>query len=217
MSTAISRTLVATGAAAGLALLATGTAAAHVTADAPGAKQGGYAVVTFRVPTESATANTTGLTVKLPGLSSARTEPMPGWSTRIDKNEQNQIVAVTWTADPGNPGVSATQFERFVLAVGPLPQQESVSFPAAQTYSDGKVVDWNQPMGPDGAEPEHPAPEITLAAGGSGDDHSVAAEDHDTDEHETDGTARWLGGLGLALGAVGALLGLAALVRGRRS
>lgn len=213
----ISRALVTTAAATGLALLAAGTADAHVTADAPGAKQGGYAVVTFRVPTESTTAATTGLTVKLPGLSSARTEPLPGWSTRIDKNDQNQIVAVTWTADPGNPGVSATQFQRFVLAVGPLPAQETVSFPAIQTYSDGKVVEWNQPMGPDGAEPEHPAPEIALAAGGSGDAHGVVANDSDDDEHESDDTARWLGGIGLALGAVGALLGLGALVRGRRS
>ncbi|BCK52290.1 YcnI family protein [Nocardia wallacei] len=212
----ISRALVAAGAATGLALLATGTADAHVTADAPGATQGGYAVVTFRVPTESATAATTGLTVKLPGLSSARTEPLPGWSARIDKNDQNQIVAVTWTADPGNPGVSATQFQRFVLAVGPLPTQDTVRFPATQTYSDGKVVEWNQPMGPDGSEPEHPAPEIALAAGGPGDAHTVAANDSD-DEHETDDTARWLGGIGLALGAVGALLGLGALVRGRRS
>ncbi|MBB5913722.1 uncharacterized protein YcnI [Nocardia transvalensis] len=214
MSPAISRALVAAGAAAGLALLATGTAAAHVTADAPGAAQGGYAVVTFKVPTESATAATTKLKVTLPELVSARTEPMPGWTSSIDKNDKNLAVAVTWTAEPGNPGVAPGQFQRFVLSTGPLPKQDTVSFPAAQTYSDGKIVDWNQPMGPDGSEPEHPAPELTLAAAGSGDDHASSAA---ASESESDDTARWLGGIGLALGAIGALLGLGALVRGRRS
>ena len=49
------------------ALLAlAGPAAAHVTVNAPGATQGGYAVVAFRVPSESATASTTKLVVQLP-------------------------------------------------------------------------------------------------------------------------------------------------------
>ncbi|WP_280267612.1 YcnI family protein [Nocardia wallacei] len=216
MSTVIPRAVFTAGVATGLALLGSGTAAAHVTADAPGAEQGGYTVVTFKVPTESATAATTKLTVTLPGLSSARTEPMPGWTATVDKNDKNQAIAVTWTADPGNPGVAPGQFQRFVLSAGPLPEQATVGFPAAQSYSDGKVVNWDQPMGPDGAEPEYPAPELTLAPGGSGDDHSVAASGTRT-PHETDTTARWLGGIGLALGALGALAGLGALVRGGRS
>ncbi|WP_024801335.1 YcnI family protein [Nocardia sp. BMG51109] len=222
MSIAISRALGTVGAAAGLALLGTGTAAAHVTADAPGAEQGGSAVVTFKVPTESETAGTTGLRIQLPGLSSARTEPMPGWTSKVEKNDKNQVVAVTWTAQPGNPGVAPDQFQRFVLSVSPLPDQDTVTMPATQTYSDGSVVEWNQPMGPDGSEPEHPAPQLTLAAGGGGHHHGTAAAnsgaaDSGAAQQESDGTARWLGGIGLALGAVGALLGLAGLARGRRS
>ncbi|WP_280433495.1 DUF1775 domain-containing protein, partial [Nocardia brasiliensis] len=42
-----------------------------------------------------------------------------------------------------------------------LPKQETVSFPTKQTYSDGKVVAWDQPTGENGAEPEHPAPSLT--------------------------------------------------------
>ncbi|WP_227985031.1 YcnI family protein [Nocardia spumae] len=219
MPTAVSRTLLATGAAAGFALLATGTAAAHVTADAPGAAQGGYAVVTFRVPTESATASTTKLTVALPQLSSARTEPLPGWTARTEKNDKNQFTSVTWTADPGNPGITAEQFQRFTLAVGPLPKQDKISFPATQTYSDGKVVNWNEPMPADGAEPEHPAPSVSLGAAGSHDEHGgTAAADSDSGTgSESDDTARWLGGIGLALGALGAALGLGSLIRSRRA
>ncbi|MQY26963.1 YcnI family copper-binding membrane protein [Nocardia aurantia] len=218
MSVALSRALLASGAVAGLTLLAGGTAAAHVTADAPGATQGGYGVVTFRVPTESETASTTKLSVQLPGVSSALTEPLAGWTAKVDKNDKNQVVAVTWTADPGNPGIGPGHFQRFVLSVGPLPKQDSVSLPASQTYSDGKVVDWNQPMGADGQEPEHPAPALTLAAGGDHHGHMSAtpAGAHD-DEHGSDDTARWLGGIGLALGALGAALGLGSVLRGRRS
>ncbi|MEV5647929.1 YcnI family protein [Nocardia sp. NPDC052254] len=219
MPSTLSRALIATGAAAGFALFATGTAAAHVTADAAGAAQGGYGVVTFRVPTESATASTTKLTVALPQLAGARTEPIPGWSAHIEKNDKNEVTSVTWTANPGNPGITPEQFQRFTLAVGPLPKQDSVSFPATQTYSDGKIVNWNEPMPAGGDEPEHPAPTVHLSAAGSehdSSDHQEAAG-QDSDHAEADDTARWLGGIGLVLGALGAALGLGAVIRSRRA
>ncbi|WP_330251374.1 YcnI family protein [Nocardia sp. NBC_00565] len=216
MRTQISRACTA-AAAAGLMLLAGGTASAHVTADAPGATQGSYSVITFKVPTESATANTTALTVTLPNLESARTEPIPGWSSKVDHNDKAEATSVTWTADPGAPGVGPGQFQRFVLSVGPLPTQHEVSLPATQTYSDGKVVKWDQPMGTDGSEPEHPAPTLTLAAAkGGGDDHHVDSEAAET-SNETDDTARWLGGIGLALGLLGVALGVGNVIRGRRA
>ncbi|MEU6579997.1 YcnI family protein [Nocardia sp. NPDC046763] len=218
MHTSLSRALVTSVAAAGLLLSGAGIAAAHVVVDAPGASQGGYAVATFRVPTESDTASTTKLTVALPNLKSARTEPIAGWTAKVDKNAQGEAVAVTWTADPGNPGVAPGQFQRFALSVGPLPKQEKVSFNTSQTYSDGKVVDWNQPMNADGSEPDHPAPSLTLTKSTGGDDDAPAATDAGTsDKSSSDNTARWLGGIGLALGALGAALGLGSVIRGRRS
>ncbi|MEV0296665.1 YcnI family protein [Nocardia sp. NPDC050710] len=206
-------------AAIGLVLLSGGTAAAHVTADAPGAQQGKYSVVTFRVPTESETASTTALTVTLPNVKSARTEPIPGWSAKVDRNDKSEAVAVTWTADPGAPGVGPGQFQRFAISLGPLPKQDTVSFPAKQTYSDGKVVAWDQPIGPDGTEPEHPAPTVTLLAGTAGEDdgHKVDSNEAAQTSDTTDNTARWLGGIGLALGLLGVALGLGAVIRGRQS
>ncbi|MGQ4618300.1 DUF1775 domain-containing protein [Nocardia sp. R7R-8] len=218
MPSSISRAVTTTVATTTLVLLAGGAAAAHVTVDAPGAAQGGYAVATFRVPTESDTASTTALTVTLPDLKSARTEPVPGWSAKVERNDKKEITAITWTADPGAPGIPPGQFQRFAVSVGPLPTTDSVSFPAQQTYSDGKVVRWDQPVQKDGDEPEHPAPSITLAAGkGHADGHKVSSEaEHEGADHE-DQTARRLGGIGLALGLLGVALGIGNVIRGRRA
>ncbi|MFC8381352.1 YcnI family protein [Nocardia sp. NPDC057272] len=202
--------------AAGLVLAACGSAAAHVTVDAPGAAQGKYTVATFKVPTESDTASTTALRVTVPNLKSVRTEPMPGWTSKVERNDKGETVAVAWSADPGNPGIGPGQFQRFVLSLGPLPTQDTVNFPTQQTYSDGKVVAWDQPS-TGGAEPEHPAPTITLTAkgGAEGGDHQVASGE--STQSETDDVARWMGGIGLALGLFAAALGLGLVFRSRRS
>ncbi|WP_052313490.1 YcnI family copper-binding membrane protein [Nocardia thailandica] len=204
---------------AALVLAAGGTAAAHVTVEAPGATQGKYTVATFKVPTESETAATTALSVTVPNLKSVRTEPMPGWAEKLDRNDKGEVTTVTWTAEPGNAGVRPGQFQRFVLSIGPLPQQGSVTFPARQTYSDGKVVAWDQAT-TGGEEPEHPAPTLTLAAGTGGDEkgHQVGSgSDSGAEDEGDDSVARWLGGIGLALGIFGVALGLGNALRARRS
>ncbi|EOM74309.1 DUF1775 domain-containing protein [Rhodococcus rhodnii] len=220
----ITRGAVALGAATGLLVAGAGVASAHVSVVAPGAEQGGYGVLTFRVPTESDTASTTSVRVELPNLTSARTEPVPGWTAVVDRDPASQeATAVTWTADPGT-GIAPGEFGQFMLSAGPLPESEDVSFPTEQGYSDGEVVAWDQPVGDDGSEPEYPAPMLTLAAGSGGHGHSHGGDtpaQHDGEAAATadasDDTARWLGGAGLVLGALGAAFGLVALVRSRRS
>ncbi|AHD22230.1 YcnI family protein [Rhodococcus pyridinivorans] len=217
------RALVGATATAALMVAGAGIASAHVTVVAPGAEQGGYTVLTFRVPTESETAGTTALTVELPGLRSARTEPLPGWTATVEKDPESQLAtSVTWTAEP-DVQVGPGQFQQFVLSVGPLPEEDEVAFPAIQTYSDGEVVAWDEITTGD-EEPERPAPSLTLAAssgdghGGSGDAHATETEQTaGASEDTTDSTARWLGGIGLVLGALGAALGLGAVIRGRRA
>lgn len=214
MHTSLSRALGTAAAAVGVTLLGAGVASAHVTVDAPGAAQGGYTVATFKVPTESETASTTKLTVAVPNLKSVRTEPLAGWSQKVDRNDKGEAVSVTWSVEPGNAGVAPGQFQRFVISLGPLPKTETLSFAATQTYSDGKVVNWDQKENADGSEAEHPAPSVKLAAK-SGDEHDDDATAAAPDA--TDNTARWLGGIGLALGALGAALGLGSVIRGRKA
>jgi Domain of unkown function (DUF1775) len=121
------------------------------------------------------------------------------------------IRSVTWTAAP-NGGIGVDQFALFRISVQ-LPDTDTVSFPATQTYSDGSVVKWDQASRPGGGEPEHPAPTLTLAAGpvtphehhpssGAPADHAGAAGQ----SKSPDNAARLLGGAALVVGALGMFL-----------
>jgi uncharacterized protein YcnI len=198
-------TTAATGAVMSIAVLTgAGTASAHVHVDADGAAPGSTSVLTFRVPGESENgALTTGFSVTLPNVASARTEVMPGWTTRLDRDAAAGTVrSVTWTAAPSG-GISSDQFALFNVSVT-LPDQPTVALPATQTYSDGTVVRWDQPPLPDGGEPEHPVPELKLtgAPADGHDDHGQPAT------ARPDDTARWLAGGALVLAAVGVVVAL---------
>jgi uncharacterized protein YcnI len=190
------------------AVVVTAPAWAHVHASSDNAVRGGTAIVTFQVPNESTTgATTTALAIALPGVASARTETMPGWSAALDRDTASGTVrSVTWTAAPSG-GIPADQFALFRLSVQ-LPDTETVSFPATQTYSDGTVVKWDEPPLPGGGEPEHPAPMLTLMTGPMAPhDHHHAASAA-TQPNAADNTARLLGGAALLAGAVGISLAL---------
>lgn len=146
------------------ALLGIPAASAHVHVSSAGAVRNSVALVTFEVPNESRTGSaTTQLTVTLPDVGSARAEATPGWTATMQRNRAaGTVQSVTWTAIPGG-GIPADQFGLFRLSVK-LPDADSVSFPAAQTYADGTVVNWDQPPLPDGAEPDFPAPVLALSS-----------------------------------------------------
>lgn len=201
--------------ATGFLLTGAGTAAAHVSVSAPDATPGRSAVATFSVPTESDTAATTALRITLPAVTTARTEPVPGWTAKIERDKEDRVVAVGWTANPGSPGIRPGEFQRFVVSLGPLPEADSIGFPAEQTYSDGTVVRWADSGDHDSAE--HPVPVLAL-----GTDAGAHHDDEHGEQHAaepgagTDTTARWLGGAGLALAALALGAGAGAVVRGRR-
>ncbi|WP_214369289.1 YcnI family protein [Pseudonocardia sp. H11422] len=224
--------------AAAAALIGAAPAFAHVTAQPGQATQGGYTVITMRVPNESDTAGTVKLEVTLPAdhpITSARTTPMPGWTatvvkaplaTPIQRNGgtiTEAVSAVTWTAQPGTR-IGPGQFVDFPLSVGPLPTDtDTLVLPATQTYDDGKVVAWDQPTPPGGEEPQRPAPTVTLVAAtdaaAAGHGHGAGADPSPNAPTAmaagTDTTARWLGGAGLLLGALGLGLGAGAALRTR--
>jgi uncharacterized protein YcnI len=210
----ISRVLIAVAVAAALyvgSAAATPPAWAHVHASSDNAVRGAMAIVTFQVPNESDKgAATTALTVTLPDVASAGTETMPGWTAKLDRDAASGTVhSVTWTAAPSG-GIGVDQFALFRIAVQ-LPDTDTVSFPATQTYSDGSIVKWDQPPLPGGGEPEHPAPTLTLAAGpvAPHEHHPSSPANHTGAPGQStspDNTARLLGGAALVVAALGVCL-----------
>jgi len=205
---------------------------AHVTANGT-VQKGGYGVVTFRVPNEDDTAGTVAVTVNLPAdhpFSSVRTTPIAGWTATpnevtlnppLKDDDGNAITktvgSVTFKANPGTR-IGPGQYMDFPLSLGPFPDNVDVlRMPAVQTYDNGKVVNWADPPNADGSEPEHPAPSVALTAA-TGDSHAgmaMAAPAEPPASEDT--TARWLGGAGLLVGALGLGLGGGAVLRTRRA
>lgn len=202
-----------------LVLTNVGTAQAHVQVLADSPTTGGYSALTFRVPNESATADTVRVSVQLPQdhpFLSVSSKPVPGW--RITMTEQplpkpeeddgatitKAVRTVTWTADRGTQ-IADGQYQEFSISAGPLPAPGEVLLPVVQTYSDGSRVTWDQATPASGAEPDHPVPTLHVTA--------VAAPSTTT---QADDTARWLAGGALGLGVVAVALALLSVSRTRR-
>lgn len=207
------RVAMATAALGALTVLTAAPAWAHVHVEVDHAQPGAKATLTFEVPNESEKgAATTELTVALPNLTSVSTQQMPGWTVRLDRDTASGTVkSVTWTAAP-SAGIAPDQFALFRVAVL-LPKADSVSFPAAQTYSDGTVVKWDESTPPGGAEPEHPSPTLALTGQAADDEDgaSMAATPEPSNAASApapDDTARWLAGAGIALAVVALALTL---------
>jgi uncharacterized protein YcnI len=220
-------------------------AEAHVTVQPAEAEQGGFATLAFQVPNESDEAGTTSVEVTFPEeypLPFVSVKPTPGWTFQTEERQLEEPVEVegtevtqavgtiTWQAGRINPG----EFQQFLVSVGPLPEVESLSFPAIQTYDDGEVARWIEPTPEGGEEPEFPAPTLTLTPPDEGDgdgEPSEAAADTTTtapastpevaaaDVTESDvDDARALGIAGIVVGVIGILIALAAvLIRRRRA
>ena len=222
----------------------TGIASAHVRVSSDDAAPGGYGVMTFRVPNESDTASTVSIRIQLPTdtpLSSVSAEPVAGWTitetstalnppvTTDDGDTVNQAVSVVQFAADAGGGIAPGQFQQFRLLGGPFPDAASLTLPVVQTYSDGTESAWIEPTVEGQAEPQYPAPTLSLSAtdggatdahGGPADEGSTGATGDDataTDTAATGGdgdglavTALVLGGLGLVAGVAGLALGLRA-------
>lgn len=215
------------------AVLAAAPAYAHVTAQPEEAPKGGHAKIAFRVPNERPNASTVQVKVTFPEqypLSSVRTKPVPGWTAQVEKvriapvqvagTEVTEAVrSITWTAQPGSR-IGPDEFAEFEATLGTLPDNtDELVMPTTQTYDNGEVVNWDAPTPPNGEEPEHPAPTVKLVENTEGG-HSHGSAPAPEQEHaeaagSADDTARWLGGAGLLVGALGVGIGAGALARSR--
>ena len=223
------------GAVASLAALSViglaAAASAHVSVNPKTAEQGSYTKVSFRVPNERDDASTTKLVVNLPvdhPLASVSVRPAPGWTVKVEKSKlpkpvkteggelTEAVTKITWTGGRIEPG----RFEEFDVSMGPLPTDtDRLVFKADQTYSGGEVVKWDQPPAEGANEPEHPSPVLKLLPKGSltatGLTAQVKPAAAASSASPDDGTARLLGGIGIAAGVAGIAVGAYGLTRAR--
>ena len=210
--------------------LGVGTASAHVSVSSPDAAPGGFGELTFRMPSESDTARATSLRVQLPTdtpFAFVSVKPVPGWTATTTTSPlatpveaegstiTEAVSEVTWTADPGG-GLAPGEYQSFSISAGPLPEGvDSLVFPALQGYDDGSTVAWIDPTVEGQAEPEHPAPALSLVAAsedgaGTPTTATAPAADSDDDSSGLAVTALVVGSVGLLAGLAGVALALAA-------
>lgn len=217
-----------------LALAAPAGASAHVTLQPDEAAAGDFTVLDVRVPNERDDAATTKVDVQLPnGFVFASYQPVPGWSVKVrtqrlakpiqtdDGPIASEVREMTWTADGGADGgadgIQPGQFQDFPISVQiPGRAGDSLTFKALQTYDDGEVVRW---IGGPGS-PE-PAPQVAVTAGGEAQHGGATAPEGDGgsggDGDSGDGDGDGLAIVALIVGALGLLVGGAALARSRRA
>ncbi|HVT78874.1 MAG TPA: YcnI family protein [Acidimicrobiales bacterium] len=194
-------------AALALTVLAAEPAFAHVTVSPKSATRGSFSQLTFNVPNEEDAAKTIKLEVFFPDdapLAFASVKPVPGWTAQVEKRHLSKPVQsddgavtdvvskITWTGGEIGQG----EFQQFVISAGPLPDTgDAVTFKAIQTYDNGDIVRWIDPIPASGKEPAHPAPRLELTAADAASGTS-SAKDSD--------------GLAIGLGVAGVVVGLAA-------
>lgn len=222
---AATRLLTGAGAVTATVVVLALPASAHVTINPRTAEPGGYGAFNVRVPNEETGADTTKVQLYLPTdhpIASVSVQPVPGWNVEVTKGRlpkpikieggelTDAVTAITWSGGKIQPG----RFQQFWISLGPLPTDTAtLYFKALQTYTDHSgrtsVVRWTELPG-GGAEPEHPAPSLTLAKAGT----PQAAP---TVKRSQDRVGITLGAAGLAAGLLALGLATVALRRSGRS
>ncbi|MFF0577047.1 YcnI family copper-binding membrane protein [Streptosporangium saharense] len=206
-------------------------ASAHITVVADHAEQGGFAVLTVRVPNESPKAATTQVRLLLPEetpLAVVRVKPHPGWKARLTRLRE-AVTSVTWTADSGT-GIGPDEFEEFQLSAGPLPATDELVLAATQTYDDGTTVRWDERSADGTTTLDHPAPVLFLSPPSASESPGAQQGSHALGAHGVrrpssqeispgadPGPALWLGLAGLASGLLGLVVAVTTALSTRPS
>ena len=174
------RIVLTSGLAAAIVLALAAPAAADVTVDPSSAPKGSTTKLSFLVPNEEPTAKVTELQVAFPTppqtpIPTVDVESKPGWNVKVttqklatpittDDGTINEVVSlIDWKAKTPADGIAPEQFGEFTIDADGLPDNENeVVFKAIQTYSNGTVVKWIDPVTPGGPEAENPTPILEL-------------------------------------------------------
>jgi len=208
-----------------------------VTVDPLSAPQGATVKLSFHAPNADPTAKMTGLQVAFPTppatpIATVTVEPIAGWNIKVttenlakaittdDGTVDTIVKEIDWTAKSTADGIGANQFGEFTIDADGLPTNENqVAFKAIQTYSDGSVVRWIDPVTPGGPEAPHPTPilQLTNPSGAPAPTTTVPAATTVVAASTQDNSARALAIIGVALGAVALVFATGGLMKKRRA
>lgn len=162
-------------------VVSAGRASAHVSVSPTQAAQGGFAVLTFRVPNERETAKTTKIQLYFPTTTpiiGATVRQTAGWTGQVVRGPlpapvvvngttlSQAVTSITWTAKDDTSAIGGSDYQEFGVSVGPLPTTDRVVFKALQTYDDGQLTRWIEEPAEGQPEPEPPAVVLHLTAAG---------------------------------------------------
>jgi uncharacterized protein YcnI len=231
--------LALTVAAAALVVLAP-AAAAHVTVDPSSAPKGGEITLGFRVPNEMSDADTVKVQIFFPTGSpvlGVDPESIRGWQDTVtmqhlttpvqtDDGPVSDVVSeIDWSGGP----IAVGHFAEFFVLAQSLPSNtNTLVFKALQTYSNGDIVRWIDPVVPGQSPPPHPTPILQLTGPlvTSSANESAPATVEQTPTVTAGSSsgasvasvrdARRIGFIGVAVGALGLIAAIGSLVLTRR-
>lgn len=139
--------------AAGLVLLCSLPAFAHVSVQPRQAPAKTFQEYVVRVPTEKDVPTLSVRMVFPEGFEVLRFKPAPGWKYEVERDAAGKITGVMWS---GNK-VGREEYETFsFMARAANPGTYQLN--AYQTYEGGEVIGWVNPQEP------QPAPKVTIVA-----------------------------------------------------
>ncbi len=223
-----------------LVLTWAGVASAHVTVDPPSAPQGGTVKLSFLAPNEEPPATVTELQIFFPvppatPIPTVTVEPKTGWTFHItekhltkplvtdDGNISDIVSEIDWKANTPADAIGKDEFGEFTIDADGLPDSGTqVVFKALQTYSNGDVVRWIEPVPATGDAPDHPTPilQLTPADGSSSatpaPTPAAQAATGLAKKSQVD-SANTVAFIAIVIGALGLIAAAIALVTRRRS
>lgn len=205
------------------------TASAHVSINPSTAEEGGYGTFSFKVPNETEDATTTKVVVQFPTddpIASVSVQPKPGWTYSVAKEKINKpekdddgntvdeaVSTITWEGGTIKPG----EFDQFTVSMGPLPETDSLTFKALQTYDNGDVVSWIEESVEGAAEPEHPAMVLSLTKPTSDSSHhATVTKKSAVTVTKTDDTTKTLAYVGIGVAGLALLLAIIAVFKKKK-
>jgi periplasmic copper chaperone A len=130
---------------------------AHVEISSTDATAGQPSTMTLTVPNERDDAAAVQIDLRFPEgqpLTNVTAAATPGWTATVD------AAGIVWSGGP-----LTGENEVALMFTGTLPAGvELLQFRALQTYDDGDIVRWIEPIPTDGPDPEFPAPLLRVAA-----------------------------------------------------